>query len=1525
MKKRYLALLLVVALLVCAAVLTVGAETTELPAPSKTWSHLTVNGNTATGYCPHCEQTMGKEAYAAQGSETVWTLYTPSTTAHNNITTSTPNETLHYFLNEDYTSIGYLRLNTANMSLVLHLNGHTYTRNGTTAALWYNQQNTHFYIVDDEAQEGGIANIGATGNTVRMTSADTKLTLYSGNLTAAATSVTSATGNHNYRGGVVYMTAEGCEFNMYGGTVSGGNAYQGGAVYASKGTVNIHGGTIKDCKAYNRASGIYINGAGTELNMDGGIIQNCYMDPTTTSTTAYGGNLYVESGAVANIFGTAIIQNGNVAADADVTEYSKVYGGNICSRIGTVNISGNAQILNGDAQHGGNYYGENGLLHIEGGTISGGHAAGGNGGNIYIYEQDATPNTKLEIAGGTIKNGKDDCSAGPNIYVRGKSNTSMIDVDMTGGYILVDDDTTYTKNGAALYIHSYADVDITDGEIKDITTTGGGAIVSNSGDSTSLLIGGNAKITNCKGSTGGALFLNVAMPTTIEGKATISQCKGTAGGAIYMGAAATVTMTGGTIEDCSLYTDEDVTDSGKFGGSVYIANGTFDMQGGTITGGKTAGGAYNKDSTNYGGNIALVDGTLKISGTAHVTKGVSRQAGNIYVKGGTFTMNGGKVTGGLTSGYNATHAGNIWFNGGTSTISGGEISGGRASSAGGNIYPAAAGANVTVSGNAQIKDGVAANGGNINNANCTKLYLNGGTISGGKATDGENLRVQTGTVYLNGATIGAGSNDGAEESISLAQAGATLYIQSGIIENHIGTNGAILLNNATATVNMSGGTIQDCDSDTTKANYQNAQGLGGAFNVQAGTLNITGGTIQNCEASYGGAIFAKAGSVSISQAAGKTTLIDGCIANRGGSIMTTGTANLTISGGTIQNGAIRGKTVYADSIYGGNIYLEGSGTLQITDGTITGGGLKDADYDDPTTYASSTYGVKGGNIAVRSTTELSITGGEITNGFGYMGGNIYTEKGTVSISGADTVISSGKATHGGNLLSENAAATLNVGGATLSEGNATSRGGNIYSVGTLNLTGGEITDGTASTGRNLFIYGSAANLNGGTIANGGNNSVHLNGASTLNLGNVTFQEKEHAYNWYERIILEGAPHTAPDGATLTTATVNIGNFNSDVTFDYTEKSDTTAYNFAVGDELYNISVNAENVGNTGSYWVMNNSSSRIPAVINSNEDKLIVGGVTGFINDGSETGKEVPVSALGSGQYDYYKIYAGGTYTMAGNAIVDLNNQVVTINNGSYKLSPIEYRTNSGALPTTKLTVENPENLVTYTVNPIDGCQYLVVGHDEAGNVTEDGIEYYTANRISADFTKVSINPSSAGMYYTSNFIANKNLEDLIECYGTALRIDAAGNTEITAADYMEGSKYTYMTAAINGSKKLNSALLTGILAATEDELGTTPNATRAALMIDAANYVELNQSFYDVNGNEVTTIMAGNPQSFSFQSMMEAYDESLTEENQSATVPAGAINFYNAWVTCPVEGTDLMSAWTLPNIKAAATAAAAQ
>ncbi len=1521
MKKRYLALLLVVALLVGAAVLTVGAETTELPAPSQLTSHLTVNGETATGYCPHCEQTMGKEAYAAKGSETVWTLYTPSTTAHNNITTSTPNETLHYFLNEDYTSIGFLRLNTANMSLVLHLNGHTYTRNGTTAALWYNQQNTHFYIVDDEAQEGGIANIGATGNTVRMTSTDTKLTLYSGNLTAAATSVTSATGNHNYRGGVVYMTAEGCEFNMYGGTVSGGNAYQGGAVYASKGTVNIHSGIIKDCKAYNYASGIYITGDGTELNMDGGTIQNCYMDPATTSETPYGGNLYVDSGAVANISGNAIIQNGNIAADASVTEYNGVYGGNIYSNSGTVNISGNAQILNGDAKHGGNYFGQNSELHIEGGTISGGHAAGGYGGNIYIYEQNGTPDTKLEIAGGTIKNGKDDCSAAPNIFVRGYSNSSVIDVDMTGGYILVDNGTTYTKNGAALYIHSYADVDITDGEIKDITTTGGGAIVSNAGASTSLLIGGNAKITNCKGSTGGALFLNVAMPTEITGNAKISQCKGTAGGAIYMGAAATVTMTGGSIEDCSVYTDEDVTNSGKFGGAVYIASGTFDMQGGTITGGQTA---SLTDSSNYGGNIALVNGTLKISGTAHVTKGQSRQAGNIYVNGGTFNMTGGKVTGGLTSGNNAVHAGNIWFSGGTSTISGGEISGGRASATGGNIYPANANAKVTVSGNVEIKDGVAANGGNIGNANAT-LNLNGGEITGGTATQGENLYVQTGTVNLDGATIGASSTDKAEESITVVQTG-TLNIKSGIVKDHDGTDGAILLDSANATINMSGGTIQDCDSDTKYANWENTQGLGGAFKVQAGTLNITGGTIQDCEASYGGAIFAKAGSVSISQAENKTTLIDGCIANRGGSIMTAGTANLTISGGTIQDGAIRGKKVYADSVYGGNIYLEGSGTLKIEGGKITGGGLKDADYDDPTTYASGDYSVKGGNIAVRSTSDLQITGGEITNGFGYMGGNIYTERGTVSISGADTVISGGKATHGGNLMSENAVATLNVGGATLSEGYATSRGGNIYSVGTLNLTGGEITDGTASTGRNLFIYGSVANLNGGTIANGGNNSVYLYGAAELNLGNVTFQEMAHSYNWYERIILEGAPDTAPVGKTRTTATVNVGNFNSDVTFDYTEDSDTTAYDFAVGDELYNITVTAENDGNTGSYWVMNNTDSRIPAVINNAGDKLIVGGVTGFIADGSENGQEVPVATLGGDdKYAYYKLYAGGEYALSGNAIVDLNNQVATIDNEIHKLSPIDYRTDGGALPDTKLTVTNPENLVTYTVNPINGYQYLVVGHDEAGNVTEDGIEYYTANRISADFTKVSINPSSAGMYYTSNFVANENLKDLIECYGTALRIDADDNTEITADNYMEGSKYTYMTAAINGSKKLNSALLTGILAATEDELGAYPNATRAAMMIDAANYVELNQSFYDVNDNEVTTIMAGNPQSFSFQSMMEAYDASLTEENQSATVPAGAINFYNAWATCPVKGTDLMFAWTLPNIKAAATAAAAQ
>ena len=111
--KKILTGFMIVALMIALSVFAVGATNETRATTKQVWSNLTIaaNGQTATGYCPHC---------CSNTDQTVtWNLYT-RTSGHNNITTGG-----HYFLNKTTSADGALRLSKAGIDFVLHLNGYT--------------------------------------------------------------------------------------------------------------------------------------------------------------------------------------------------------------------------------------------------------------------------------------------------------------------------------------------------------------------------------------------------------------------------------------------------------------------------------------------------------------------------------------------------------------------------------------------------------------------------------------------------------------------------------------------------------------------------------------------------------------------------------------------------------------------------------------------------------------------------------------------------------------------------------------------------------------------------------------------------------------------------------------------------------------------------------------------------------------------------------------------------------------------------------------------------------------------------------------------------------------------------------------------------------------------------------------------------------------------------------------------------------------------------------------------------------
>ena len=140
-------------------------------------------------------------------------------------------------------------------TLYLCLNGHTL--NLGQYFIWVGYMDCTLYLCDCSAQKTGTVSGGSKG----------------------CVSVDDA-GNYN------------ATFNMYGGTLRGGNRTGfGGGVEVANGTMNMYGGTITENTATSDGGGIYVGTKGA-LNLYGGTITG---NKVNTNEAHHGGGVYVES------------------------------------------------------------------------------------------------------------------------------------------------------------------------------------------------------------------------------------------------------------------------------------------------------------------------------------------------------------------------------------------------------------------------------------------------------------------------------------------------------------------------------------------------------------------------------------------------------------------------------------------------------------------------------------------------------------------------------------------------------------------------------------------------------------------------------------------------------------------------------------------------------------------------------------------------------------------------------------------------------------------------------------------------------------------------------------------------------------------------------------------------------------------------------------------------------------------------------------------------------------------------------
>ncbi len=347
----------------------------------------------------------------------------------------------------------------------------------------------------------------------------------------------------------------------------------------------------------------------------------------------------------------------------------------------------------------------------------------GGGANSFVYGIQQTSGTvtvtgKTEIRNFahavTIAGGTFTMEAGSicNNYVNG--GNSGVEIKSNGTFIL---------NGGSIKDNkatNHAGVSLTDNNAKFRMT--GGEI---SGNRAYCFGGGISAHGGTVDISGGTINNNhAAEGPYYQSSSTVD----VGGGGIYINGG-TVNFTGGTIE-------ENYIDGAKknCGAGVFIeGGGKFNMSGGTITGCKTDPDAHNPESSKGGG---------------------------VFVKHGTFTMSGGKVSGNtvtareVTPGYTLAAGGGIYgayYNDtvrGVIEISGGEVSGNTATvdgevsdntaTAGGGIYSKY---RLTVSGSAQIKNNAAPDGkgGGIFIGFNGAFDFTGGTVSGNTAKQGSGI------------------------------------------------------------------------------------------------------------------------------------------------------------------------------------------------------------------------------------------------------------------------------------------------------------------------------------------------------------------------------------------------------------------------------------------------------------------------------------------------------------------------------------------------------------------------------------------------------------------------------------------------------------------------------------------------------------------------------------------------------------------------------------------------------------------
>ena len=244
----------------------------------------------------------------------------------------------------------------------------------------------------------------------------------------------------DFYGGGIYVTGGSLTLNnttiggeqFYDGTDSGktkGNkAKSGGGVYIEgNGTsVTMNGGSIQYNKTIDGdGGGVYIKGDGTSFTMNGGKITQCKADVTSPSSSAgRGGGIYIYGDNASSPINITIKGTAEISHNESTCQGTRSGGGIYGGTNSIITVSENATIKNNSAKgFGGGVYFQNTFIFM-GGTITENTASRGAG----IFSENSS--TKLEMSGNSrVTNDNDiDLPGGRVVTITGGALTGTAPV-----------------------------------------------------------------------------------------------------------------------------------------------------------------------------------------------------------------------------------------------------------------------------------------------------------------------------------------------------------------------------------------------------------------------------------------------------------------------------------------------------------------------------------------------------------------------------------------------------------------------------------------------------------------------------------------------------------------------------------------------------------------------------------------------------------------------------------------------------------------------------------------------------------------------------------------------------------------------------------------------------------------------------------------------------------------------------------------------------------------------------------------